>query len=77
MRSVVTKFFLTSLFHASDCNTVLDENEAIFGRLVEELNLKGIEMCIDGKIQQIYFVMSLLTGDNEGLNTLVEKKWDT
>ena len=68
------KYFSNSSFFSADRKNVLNGNEAIFSILVEELNFlstEGIEICVDGKLQKICFALSLLAGDNEGLNSIM------
>ena len=73
-RSAVDNIFLAILFHSADRKSVFEGNEAIFRILVEEINYlqsEGIEITVDGEVKKIYFAMSILTGDNEGLNNVM------
>jgi hypothetical protein len=70
--SQLQNLFLVLLFYADD--RVKFGNEAIFSILIDDINnlrTKGVEICIEGKKYQLFFVMVQLLGDNLGLNSIL------
>ncbi|KAB0803171.1 hypothetical protein PPYR_00141 [Photinus pyralis] len=71
-QSSLENIFLTLLFHTMDLKEF--GSSAIFNKLVEECNYlqkSGIEVVSSGKKIKVYFVLTLLLGDNLGLNKLL------
>nr|XP_023028858.1 uncharacterized protein LOC111517034 [Leptinotarsa decemlineata] len=63
--------FLVMLFHSDDRITF--GNKAVFDILINELKYledKGIAINCNGNVEQVYFSMVLLIGDNLGLHSL-------
>uniref|UniRef100_A0A1Y1NC62 C2H2-type domain-containing protein n=1 Tax=Photinus pyralis TaxID=7054 RepID=A0A1Y1NC62_PHOPY len=71
-RSQLENIFLTQLFHSSDLKSF---GEAVmFSKLVDELNelkRQGIKVSTPQREVHLYFCMTLILGDNLGLNTIL------
>lgn len=70
--SLLENIFLVQLFYSSDRNTY--GNKHIFESLIEDLRYletEGLSLIINGREEQIYFVLLLIIGDNLGLNSVL------
>lgn len=70
--SKLDHIFLASIFKSSDAK-VFGNTKTLYPLVQQLKNLEenGIEITIDGKIQQIYFSLALVLGDNLGLNSVL------
>ena len=69
--SKLSSILISDLFYSADKNDV--GNEAIFKKTIQELNdlrERGIMIMVNNKPQKVYFLTSLITGDNLGLNSI-------
>ena len=64
--------FLFLLFNTLDRGVIT--NPIIFSKVIEEINFlqtQGINVDINGKKIKVFFVLSLIIGDNLGLNSIL------
>lgn len=72
LHSKIKNIFLFILFNTLDRTEY--KNPLIFSKIVEEINFlqsQGINVNVDGKIVKVYFALTLITGDNLGLNSIL------
>lgn len=71
--SKLSSILLTQVFYSND-RKVKNGNKKIFSELIEELNKlssEGIHIKIKGELKKVYFVTTLILGDNLGLNSIL------
>lgn len=70
--SKLQNIFLTMLFHSSDLKTF--GAKILFAKLIEELKQLekvGIDIMVENKIHNVKFKLTLIQGDNLGINTIL------
>ena len=71
-RSCLQNMFLAMLFHYDDLKKY--GNKVVFSTLIDEFNYltdKGIEIETSSKKLHVYFILTVIEGDNLGLNVLL------
>lgn len=69
--SRLTSIFLTTLVHTAD--KLKSTNEQVFRKIIEEINYlqsEGIQVIVDGIVRRVKFRLTLILGDNLGLNSI-------